>query len=136
MNPLQDLVNDPLDCCNQFMNKLAEFPILDAYGAQQLVKILLRLTKQGTTILCTIHQPSSQLFAMFHKVLLLADGRISFIGSPHEAVTFFSLYVLRHYFLVRKTTAIFIKRQFTIKFIFPFLVMVTIVHQRIIQLIS
>lgn len=65
--------------------------IIDAYGAQQLVKILLRLTKQGTTILCTIHQPSSQLFAMFHKVLLLADGRISFIGSPHEAITFFSL---------------------------------------------
>lgn len=30
---------------------------------------------------------------MFHKVLLLADGRINFIGSPQEAVSFFSLYV-------------------------------------------
>lgn len=71
----------------------------DAYGAQQLVKILLRLTKQGTTIMCTIHQPSSQLFSMFHKVLLLAEGRISFIGSPHEAVTFFSLYVIIIHFV-------------------------------------
>lgn len=43
--------------------------------------------------MCTIHQPSSQIFAMFHKVLLLADGRINFIGSPQEAVSFFSLYV-------------------------------------------
>lgn len=65
--------------------------LIDAYSAQQLVRILLRLTKQGTTIMCTIHQPSSQLFAMFHKVLLLADGRIGFIGTPHDAVTFFSL---------------------------------------------
>lgn len=76
------------------VDNFGKLPILDAYGAQQLVKILLRLTKQGTTILCTIHQPSSQIFAMFHKVLLLADGRIGFIGSPHEAVTFFSQYVL------------------------------------------
>ncbi|XP_031636507.1 protein scarlet [Contarinia nasturtii] len=64
---------------------------LDAYSAQQVTSILLRLAKQGTTIMCTIHQPSSQIFAMFHKVLLLADGRISYIGTPDEAVSFFSL---------------------------------------------
>lgn len=64
---------------------------LDAYCAQQLVQILLRLaTEQGTTIMCTIHQPSSKLFAMFHKVLFLTDGRISYIGNPDEAVSFFS----------------------------------------------
>lgn len=62
----------------------------DAYSAQQLVRTLLRLTKQGTTIMCTIHQPSSKLFAMFHKVLFLTDGRISYIGSPDEAVSFFA----------------------------------------------
>lgn len=64
---------------------------LDAYCAQQLVQILLRLaTEQGTTIMCTIHQPSSKLFAMFHKVLFLTDGRISYMGNPDEAVSFFS----------------------------------------------
>lgn len=62
----------------------------DAYSAQQLVRILLALAKQGTTIMCTIHQPSSQLFAMFHQVLLLVDGRMAFMGSPVEAVSFFS----------------------------------------------
>lgn len=74
-----------------FFDLFNNFFYIDAYSAQQLVRILLRLTKQGTTIMCTIHQPSSQIFAMFHKVLLLADGRVSFIGSPHQAVTFFSL---------------------------------------------
>lgn len=63
---------------------------LDAYSAQQLASILVRLTKQGTTIMCTIHQPSSQIFSMFHKLLLLADGRVSFLGTPDEAISFFS----------------------------------------------
>lgn len=40
--------------------------------------------------MCTIHQPSSKLFAMFHKVMFLTDGRISYVGSPDEAVSFFS----------------------------------------------
>lgn len=62
----------------------------DAYSAQQLIKILLRLTKQGTTIMCTIHQPSSQIFDMFHTVLLLTEGRICFNGRPSEAIEFFS----------------------------------------------
>lgn len=43
------------------------FFCLDAYSAHQVTSILLRLAKQGTTIMCTIHQPSSQIFAMFHK---------------------------------------------------------------------
>lgn len=65
----------------------------DAYGAQQLVRILQTLAKQGTTILCTIHQPSSQVFAMFHQVLFLAEGRTAFMGRPGEAVAFFAEYV-------------------------------------------
>lgn len=62
----------------------------DAYSAQQLIKIMLCLTKKGTTIMCTIHQPSSQIFDMFHSVLLLTEGRICFNGRPSEAISFFS----------------------------------------------
>lgn len=65
----------------------------DAYGAQQLVRILQTLARQGTTILCTIHQPSSQVFAMFHQVLFLAEGRTAFMGAPDEAVHFFAKFV-------------------------------------------
>lgn len=62
---------------------------LDSFGAQQLIQTLHNLAKKGTTILCTIHQPSSQLFSMFDNVLLLADGRIAFTGSPQQALQFF-----------------------------------------------
>lgn len=70
---------------------------IDAYGAQQLVKILQTLAQQGTTIMCTIHQPSSQVFAMFHQVLFLADGRTAFMGTPNAAVDFFAEYVRVHF---------------------------------------
>lgn len=63
---------------------------LDSYSAQQLVQILYDLAKKGTTILCTIHQPSSQLFDMFNNVLLLADGRVAYTGSPQNALEFFA----------------------------------------------
>lgn len=63
---------------------------LDSFSAQQLVQTLYDLAKKGTTILCTIHQPSSQLFDMFNNVLLLADGRVAFTGSPQNALNFFA----------------------------------------------
>lgn len=41
------------------------------------------------TILCTIHQPSSELFKMFDRLLLMADGRFAFMGNADEALEFF-----------------------------------------------
>ncbi|XP_030380289.1 protein scarlet [Scaptodrosophila lebanonensis] len=63
---------------------------LDSFSAQQLVQTLYELAQKGTTILCTIHQPSSQLFDNFNNVMLLADGRVAFTGSPQNALTFFA----------------------------------------------
>lgn len=63
---------------------------LDSYSAQQLVATLHELAQKGTTILCTIHQPSSQLFDNFNNVTLLADGRVAFTGSPQHALSFFA----------------------------------------------
>lgn len=40
-------------------------------------------------MVCTIHQPSSQVFAMFDRVLLMAEGRVAFLGDTSAAVTFF-----------------------------------------------
>lgn len=63
---------------------------LDSFSAQQLVNTLHELAQKGTTILCTIHQPSSQLFSMFNNVLLLAEGRVAFNGSPDKALAFYA----------------------------------------------
>lgn len=67
---------------------------LDSYSAQQLIGTLQSLARRGTSIMCTIHQPSSQLFAMFHQVMLLADGRVAFMGTPDQALDFFARYLL------------------------------------------
>jgi len=63
---------------------------LDSFNARKLVQTLQDLAaKRNTAIMCTIHQPSSELFAMFDQVLLLAEGRVAFFGEPDEAISFF-----------------------------------------------
>ncbi|XP_058063599.1 protein scarlet [Anopheles bellator] len=63
---------------------------LDSFNAQALVSTLQQLAKRGTAIICTIHQPSSQLFSMFDQVMLLAEGRVAYAGKPNDALQFFA----------------------------------------------
>lgn len=46
----------------------------------------------GKTIICTIHQPSSEVFAMFSQLIILSEGRIAFMGSTASALEFFERY--------------------------------------------
>jgi ABC-type multidrug transport system ATPase subunit len=39
---------------------------------------------------CTIHQPSSQVFALFDRILLMAEGRVAYLGSVRGALDFFA----------------------------------------------
>jgi ABC-type multidrug transport system ATPase subunit len=57
------------------------------------VEKMKQMARQGRTILCTIHQPSSELFDMFRQFILMADGRIAFIGNAKSALEFFRKYV-------------------------------------------
>jgi len=63
---------------------------LDTSTAIGLVMELKELAKQGLTIIATIHQPSSQIFEAFDKLLLLVDGREIFFGRSNEAIQYFS----------------------------------------------
>ncbi|KAF9968015.1 hypothetical protein BGZ73_000272 [Actinomortierella ambigua] len=47
---------------------------LDAQASYNIMRFMRKLTDQGQAILCTIHQPSSQLFGFFDDLLLLAKG--------------------------------------------------------------
>lgn len=58
--------------------------------AHSVLQVLKRLAIKGKTIILTIHQPSSELFALFDKLLLMAEGRVAFLGTPMEASNFFS----------------------------------------------
>nr|XP_012233125.1 PREDICTED: protein white isoform X1 [Linepithema humile] len=62
---------------------------LDSFMAHQAVSILKALAARGKTIVATLHQPSSELFAMFDKILLMAEGRVAFMGTTAQACSFF-----------------------------------------------
>ncbi|XP_031332548.1 protein white-like [Photinus pyralis] len=63
---------------------------LDSFMALNIVQALKELAQSGKTIICTIHQPSSDLYAMFDKLMLVAEGRVAFLGSPRQAESFFA----------------------------------------------
>jgi ATP-binding cassette subfamily G (WHITE) protein 2 (SNQ2) len=47
---------------------------LDSQSAWSIVQFLRKLADHGQAILCTIHQPSSELFQVFDRLLLLKKG--------------------------------------------------------------
>ncbi|EIE20498.1 hypothetical protein COCSUDRAFT_57645 [Coccomyxa subellipsoidea C-169] len=54
---------------------------LDSESAESLVGVLARLASaRGKMVVCTIHQPSSDVCAMFDDMLLLAKGRLLYCG--------------------------------------------------------
>ncbi|KAL8505936.1 hypothetical protein ACS0TY_016967 [Phlomoides rotata] len=63
---------------------------LDSTTAQKIVSTLSELAEGGRTIVMTIHQPSSRLFYMFHKVLLLSEGNPLYFGKGSTAMDYFS----------------------------------------------
>eukprot|EP00475_Leptophrys_vorax_P043952 TRINITY_DN8630_c0_g1_i1.p1 TRINITY_DN8630_c0_g1~~TRINITY_DN8630_c0_g1_i1.p1 ORF type:complete len:671 (-),score=189.92 TRINITY_DN8630_c0_g1_i1:38-1888(-) len=63
---------------------------LDSSNAFNVVVHLKKLAKSGRTVVCTIHQPSSDLFELFDNVLLLTDsGDLAYFGPAKEAIPFF-----------------------------------------------
>ncbi|KAG9143511.1 hypothetical protein Leryth_027115 [Lithospermum erythrorhizon] len=62
---------------------------LDSTTAQRIVSTLWELVNGGRTIVMTIHQPSSRLFYMFHKVLLLSEGHPLYFGKGNEVMGYF-----------------------------------------------
>jgi ABC-type multidrug transport system ATPase subunit len=54
---------------------------LDSFSAVRLCQVLKKVANAGATVLFTIHQPSSSLFASFDRLILLHKGRVSCTGA-------------------------------------------------------
>nr|TKR91570.1 hypothetical protein D5086_0000222620 [Populus alba] len=63
---------------------------LDSTSANRLLQILQGLAKAGRTIITTIHQPSSRMFHMFDKLLLISEGYPLYYGKARESMECFS----------------------------------------------
>jgi hypothetical protein len=58
---------------------------LDAAAANELLTHLHSLAATNRTVILTIHQPRLEIFHMFHRLLLLSDGKIAYYGPSLDA---------------------------------------------------
>jgi len=63
---------------------------LDSWTAYSVVRSLHKLAELGRTVVCTIHQPSSEIYALFDRLILLSSGKTAFSGPAKKAVEYFS----------------------------------------------
>lgn len=62
---------------------------LDSSTARTVMEVQRELAKEGRTVLVTIHQPSSEVFFMFSRLLLLHKGSSVYFGAIDDAVRYF-----------------------------------------------
>ncbi|KAL4512254.1 hypothetical protein ABPG72_005256 [Tetrahymena utriculariae] len=64
---------------------------LDSFTAYNVVDVLQQYAReQNKTIICTIHQPSSEIFMKFDRLILLVDGKFIYQGPRNQVIKHFS----------------------------------------------
>ena len=63
---------------------------LSSKDSENVMDLLLELTLKGKLIFVVIHQPSSEIYKMFDKMIILDDGGyLIYYGNPVEAVMYY-----------------------------------------------
>ncbi len=68
---------------------------LSSYDAENVVQVLKKLSKDGTTIITTIHQPSLDIFKLFDSLIMISRdrggrGALAYFGPAHpDSIEFF-----------------------------------------------
>jgi ABC-type multidrug transport system ATPase subunit len=55
---------------------------LDSSAAYNVISLLKQLTERNQSVMCTIHQPSSEIFQLFDCAIFLARGKVVYQGPP------------------------------------------------------
>ena len=63
---------------------------LDSFTATSVCDLLKRLAASGRTIITTIHQPNSDIFENFDKLMLLAQGKVIYFNDASKSVEYFA----------------------------------------------
>ncbi|KAJ1941117.1 (ABC) transporter, partial [Linderina pennispora] len=62
---------------------------LDAYNAYVVMDTLSQLARRyGRTVICTIHQPRTDIFSMFDRLIILAAGQMCYSGPANTMVQY------------------------------------------------
>eukprot|EP01135_Chromosphaera_perkinsii_P002144 Nk52_evm78s217 gene=Nk52_evmTU78s217 len=80
-----ELVTDP---CVLFLDEPTTG--LDSTTALDVMNVVRKLTDNGRSVICTIHQPSTEIFNMFDRLLLLVLGEVVYEGERSKAVPYFT----------------------------------------------
>lgn len=66
---------------------------LSSKDSERLLRLIRQLASRGKMVFVVIHQPSSRLYAMFDKMIVLdRGGRLAFFGPAVEAIDYFQRY--------------------------------------------
>lgn len=69
---------------------ITDFVGLDAYNAYNVVECLVSLARNyNRTVVFTIHQPRSNIVALFDQLVLLAQGRLAYAGEFAKCQPYF-----------------------------------------------
>ncbi|KAI3845462.1 hypothetical protein MKX03_023397 [Papaver bracteatum] len=64
---------------------------LDSAASNHVMARILKITQQcGMTVIASIHQPSSEVFSLFHNLCLLSAGKTVYFGHASAAHEFFA----------------------------------------------
>lgn len=63
---------------------------LDSFAAYKCIDTLKELAQQGRTVALTIHQPSSEIFFLFDKVIFLCAGNVLYEGPVADVAKHFA----------------------------------------------
>ncbi len=63
---------------------------LDSFSAFNCINLLKKLADHNATVLCTIHQPSSEVFFLFDTCMFLKDGLVCYHGPVKGITEYFS----------------------------------------------
>ncbi|XP_021894239.1 ABC transporter G family member 15-like [Carica papaya] len=63
---------------------------LDSASAFSVIQTLRNIARDGRVVISSIHQPSSEVFALFDDLFLLSSGETVYFGEAKSAVQFFA----------------------------------------------
>ncbi|XP_034941510.1 uncharacterized ABC transporter ATP-binding protein/permease YOL075C-like [Chelonus insularis] len=62
---------------------------LDSLASSQVIALLKNMSQNGCNVICSVHQPSSQMMTMFDNLLVLANGRELYCGPQTSVISTF-----------------------------------------------
>ena len=68
---------------------------LDSHTSTKIIQLMRTEAYRGMTVIATIHQPSSEIFLMFDRVIILSEGYTIYNGPPELAAAYMKQFGLR-----------------------------------------